>query len=50
MTKTMMGTGKAADAHLTVEEIVAMCGRTNPDLTWEEIVATFQAISVDELK
>lgn len=50
MTKSMMGTGDAANAHLTVEEVVAMCGRNNPDMTWEEIVATFQAISVDELK
>ena len=50
MTKSMMGTGDAANAHLTVEEVVAMCGRNNPDMTWEQIVATFQAISVDELK
>ena len=50
MTKSMMGTGNAADAHLNVEEVLAMCGRNNPDMTWEEIVATFQAISVDELK
>ena len=49
MNKSLMGTGNVADAHLTVEEIVAMCGRNNPDLTWEEIVAIFQAISVDEL-
>ncbi len=50
MTKSLMGTGNVANAHLTVDEIVALCGRTNPNLTWEEIVATFQAISVDELK
>ena len=50
MTKSMMGTGNVANAHLTVEEVVALCGRTNPNLTWEEVVATFQAISVDELK
>lgn len=50
MTKTLMGTGNANDAHLTVDEIVALCGRTNPDLTWEDIVATFQSISIEELK
>lgn len=50
MTKSMMGTGDAANAHLTVEEVLALCGRNNPDMTWEELVATFQAISVDELK
>ena len=50
MTKSMMGTGNVADAHLTVDEIVALCGRTNPNLTWEEVVAAFHAISVDDLK
>ena len=50
MTKSLMGTGSAADAHLTVDEVVALCGRTNPDLSWADLVATFQAISVDELK
>ncbi len=50
MSKSMMGTGDVADAHLSVDEIVAMCGRNNSSLTWEEIVATFQGISVDELK
>ena len=50
MTKSLMGTGNVADAHLTVDEIVALCGRTNPDLTWEEMVAVFHSISVEELK
>lgn len=50
MTKTLMGTGDAADAHLTVDEVVALCGRSNPDLTWADVVAAFHAISVDELK
>lgn len=50
MTRSMMGTGNVTDAHLSVEEVVALCGRTNPNLTWEEIVAAFQAISVDDLK
>ena len=50
MTKTLMGTGNAADAHLTVEEILALCGRNDPSVTWQQIVDTFQAISVDELK
>ena len=50
MTKSMMGTGNVANAHLTVDEIVAMCGRNNSKLTWDEIVAAFQAITVDELK
>ena len=50
MTKSLMGTGKAENAHLTVDEVVAMCGRSNPNLTWEELVNIFQSISVDELK
>ena len=50
MTKSLMGTADPALVHLTVEEVVALCGRTNPALTWEELVATFQSISVDELK
>lgn len=50
MTKSLMGTGNVADAHLTVDEIVALCGRTNPNLTWEDVVAAFHAISVDDLK
>ena len=50
MTKSLMGTGDPANAHLTVEEVIALCGRSNPNLTWEELVATFQSISVDELK
>ena len=50
MTKSMMGTGDVANAHLTVEEIVALCGRSDPSLTWEEIAAAFQSIRVDDLK
>ncbi len=50
MTKTLMGTGKAEDAHLNVEEILALCGRNDSSVTWQQIVDTFQAISVDELK
>ena len=50
MTKSLMGTGNVAEAHLTVDEIVALCGRTNPNLTWEDVVAAFHAISVDDLK
>ena len=50
MTKSLMGTGNVADAHLSVDEIIALCGRTNPNLTWEEVVAAFHAISVDDLK
>lgn len=49
-TKGMYGTADPALAHLSVEEIVALCGRNNPDLTWEELVAVFQSISVDDLK
>lgn len=50
MTKSLMGTGDVSLAHLSVDEIVALCGRTNPNLTWAELVAAFQAISVDDLK
>ena len=50
MTKTLLGTGDPALAHISVDEVVAMCGRSNPNLTWAELVAAFQAISTDELK
>lgn len=50
MTKSMYGTGNPELAHLTVDEIVALCGRNNPDLTFAELVEIFQSISVDELK
>ena len=50
MTKTLLGTGDPTLAHISVDEVVAMCGRNNPSLTWAELVATFQAISTDELK
>ncbi len=50
MTKSMMGTGSADNAHLTVDEVLALCGRTDASVTWQQIVDTFQAISVDELK
>ena len=48
--KTMYGDADPAKAHLTVDEIVALCGRNNPDLTFAELVEIFQTISVDELK
>ena len=50
ITKTMYGNADPALAHLTVEEIVGLCGRNNPDLTFAELVEIFQSISVDELK
>ena len=50
MTKSLFGTLKHENAQLSVEEVVSMCGRNNPDLTWEDIVARFHAINVDELK
>ena len=48
--KGMYVTADPADAHLSVDEIVALCGRTNPNLTWNELVEVFQSISVDDLK
>lgn len=50
MSKSMTGTADPALAHLSVDEVVALCGRSNPDLTWDELVAVFQSISVDDLK
>lgn len=50
MTKSLLGTADPALAHLTVDEVAALCGRTNADLTWEQLVAAFQSISVDDLK
>ena len=49
MAKSLFGTLDAAYAQLSVEEVVAMCGRNNPSITWDEIVARFHSISVDEL-
>ena len=48
--KSMYGDADPAKAHLTVEEVVALCGRNNPDLTHAELIEIFQSISVDELK
>lgn len=49
-TKSMFGTGDISMAHLSVDEIVALCGRNNPDLTHAELIEIFQSISVDDLK
>ena len=50
MTKSLFGTLNHENAQLSVEEVVSMCGRNNPDMTWEQIVARFHSISVEELK
>lgn len=50
MSKSLIGTGDVAYAHRSVEEVVALCGRSDPGITWQEIVDAFQTISVDELK
>ena len=50
MSKAMAGTGDVALAQLSVDEVVAMCGRNNPDLTQAEVIEIFHGISVDDLK
>lgn len=50
MTASMLGTGDVGDAYLTLEEVVALCGRTDPGLTWEELVAVFQSICAEDVK
>ena len=50
MTKSLFGTLDYKDAIISVEEVVSLCGRNNPDLTWEELVAVFHSISVEDLK
>jgi len=52
MSKSMAGTGKIELAQLTVDEVVALCGRNNPDLTQAELIEILHSaqLSVDALK
>lgn len=43
MANTMLGTGNVEDAILPVERAVSLCGRNDPDVTWENLVAQFQS-------
>lgn len=50
MTKSLLGTADPALAHISVEDVVGMCGRSNPEMTQAEIIEQFQSINVDQLK
>ncbi len=47
MEKSLLGTGDAANALISVDDVVDMA--TNADLTWADLVATFQNVSADQL-
>ncbi|MCF0143053.1 MAG: hypothetical protein HUJ75_06725 [Parasporobacterium sp.] len=52
MSKSLMGTTDVALAQIPVEEIVAACGRNNPDFTYADLVELFHSdkLSADALK
>lgn len=43
MTKSMGGTADVSLAQLSVEEVVALCGRNNPDMTQAELIELFHS-------
>lgn len=49
MTGSMLGTGDVGDACLTADEAAALCGRADPGLTWDELVAVFQSIRAEDV-
>lgn len=49
VTKALFGTANPELAQLTVDEVVALCGRNNPNLTFAELIEVFHSISVEEL-
>lgn len=52
MTKSMAGTGDVSLAQISVEEIVNLCKRNNPEATYEQLMEVFhdpEIVSVDAL-
>ena len=50
MTKSLMGTADVSLAHISVDDVVALCGRNNPSYTQAELVALIQSLTPDTLK
>lgn len=50
MSKSLLGTGDVSKAQISVEEIVALCGRNNPNYTQAELVALIQGLTPDTLQ
>jgi len=50
MAKSLLGTGDVSLAQISVDEIVALCGRNNPKYTQAELVALIQGLTPDTLK
>lgn len=52
MSTSMAGTGDVSLAQLSVDEVVALCGRNNPDLTQAKLIEIMHSeqLSVDALK
>ena len=50
MSKSLLGTAKVELAQISVADIVALCGRSNPDYTQAELVALIQSLTPDTLK
>lgn len=50
MSKSLLGTGDVTKAQISVEEIVALCGRNNPNYTQAELVALIQGLTPDTLQ
>lgn len=49
LTKSMLGTGNAADAQLSIDTVMSLCVRNNPDATYADMMSALLAISVDDL-
>ena len=50
MSKSLLGTAKVELAQISVADIVALCGRSNPNYTQAELVALIQSLTPDTLK
>ena len=50
MSKTLLGTADPALAQLTVEQVVALCGRSNPNNTLAGLLEAIQTLTPDTLK
>lgn len=49
MAKSLLGTADVSLAQISVDEIVALCGRNNPNYTQAELVALIQGLTPDTL-
>lgn len=49
LSKSMLGTGNAADAQLPVDTVMSLCARNNPDATYADMIEALMSLSVDDL-